>query len=600
MALDGTRMELVLSTDEAMNFKRWLGERHENDAIAVDTETTGLDPRAPDAKIRLIQFGDTMTGWSIPWEDWRGLAMEALRQYDGQWVYHNLAFELKWLHQHTPNGYRVPRDRSVDTMIAAHIINPLGSGALKTLSRKYVDSDAASGQSILDAGMADNGWTWATVPVTYDPYWFYAATDAVLTARLWDRFKNQVGPGAEYADVFDLEMAVRFIVSRMEEHGASVDVSYAKQQFIALEQEASTVEKWADAAFGINIASNDQLGRKLVELGGELLDKTKTGKDKVDKFTLQVLRDPENGYPAAVQILAEQALRARRARKFASTYFRNFVEKSYGGLLHADVRTLGARTGRMSVANPPLQQLPKGNALVRNAFVPSEGNVLVTADYSQIEMRLVAEASGDTGLIEAFRTADATGGDFFVEMGKQIYADPHFQKSDKRRGLIKNTMYGKAYGAGPAKMAESAGVPVARMEAVVRTIEERFPGLTEFMQSIESDGWERQKRTGQGYVVTPLGRRLPADENRLYALTNYYVQSWAADVLKKALVRLDAAGYDSFMVLPVHDEIVIDIPTEYAEQAERDVPLLMQELDHDIPLTADADGGLLRWGQKYE
>ena len=186
--------------------------------------------------------------------------------------------------------------------------------------------------------------------------------------------------------------------------------------------------------------------------------------------------------------------------------------------------------------------------------------MLVTADYSQIEMRLVAEASGDPGLIEAFRTADSTGGDFFVEMGKQIYREPDFKKSDKRRGLIKNTMYGKAYGAGPAKMAESAGVPVSRMQAVVETIDQRFPGLTSFMKGIESDGWERQKKEGQGYVVTPLGRRLPADENRLYALTNYYVQSWAADILKKALVRLDASGTTLDMVPPVHDEIVIDIP----------------------------------------
>ena len=98
------------------------------------------------------------------------------------------------------------------------------------------------------------------------------------------------------------------------------------------------------------------------------------------------------------------------------------------------------------------------------------------------------------------------------------------------------------------------------MQAVVETIDTPFPGMTSFMKGIESDGWERQKAEGQGYVVTPLGRRLPADENRLYALTNYYVQSWAADILKKALVRLDASGYDEFLVLPVHDEIVIDIP----------------------------------------
>ena len=252
---------------------------------------------------------------------------------------------MKWMHHFTP-GYRIPRERSVDTMLAAHIINPLGSGGLKPLSAKYVDRGAAAGQEALDNGMAANGWTWATVPITYEPYWAYAALDTVLTARLWDRFKGQVGPGGPYADVFDLEMAVRFIVSRMEEHGAAIDVEYADRQYHRLNDEADAVEAWAKDAFGIKISSNDQLGAKLIELGGVLLDKTAGGKPKVDKYTLQVLKDPENEFPPAVQMLAEQALRARSARKFASTYFKTLSEKSYDGLIHADVRTLGARTGR--------------------------------------------------------------------------------------------------------------------------------------------------------------------------------------------------------------------------------------------------------------
>ena len=599
MSLSGTQLELVNSFDMAMAFKRWLGERHANDAIAVDTETTGLDPRAAGAGIRLIQFGDTMSGWSLPWEDWRGLAMEALTGWDGLFVYHNLAFEHKWFVQHAPLGWRPYRDRSVDTMIAAHIINPLGRAGLKDLSALHVDRKAAAGQNALNEAMGQHGWDWATVPIDFEPYWAYASLDTVLTARLWDKFQHDVGPGQRYADVFDLEMAVRFIVSRMEEHGARVDVDYSSQQFTRLNDEADSVEAWAKGAFGVKISSNDQLGKKLVEMGGELFDKTATGRDKVDKLTLQILKDPENGYSPAVQMLAEQALRARSARKFASTYFKNFTEKSYGGLVHADIRTLGARTARMSVGQPALQQIPKNNSLVRRAFVPSDGNVLVTCDYEQVEARVFAEMSKDAGLIEAFRVADSTGGDFFVELGKQIYADPGFHKADKRRGLIKNVTYGRMYGAGVAKMAESAGVPVSRMEVVAKSMDDRFPGMSEFMKQLESDGWERQQKEGQGYVITPLGRRLPADENRLYALTNYMIQSTAADVLKKAIVRLDASGYDAFMTLPVHDELVFDIPAEYADQALRDVPILMQELDHSIPLTASADGPLPDWGSKY-
>jgi len=119
------------------------------------------------------------------------------------------------------------------------------------------------------------------------------------------------------------------------------------------------------------------------------------------------------------------------------------------------------------------------------------------------------------------------------------------------------------------------------------------------MTKIESTGVERERKEGEAYVITPVGRRLPADKGKVYALVNYYLQSWAADVLKKSLVRLDAAGYDNFMILPVHDEIVMDIPTQYAEQALRDVPKIMQELDHVVPLTAESEGPLARWGDKY-
>jgi DNA polymerase-1 len=598
MSLDGTQLHLVETLDEAMAFKRWLGERHVNNAIAIDTETTGLNPRERGAAIRLIQFGDTQQGWSIPWQDWRGLALEAMREFDGQQVYHNSAFEMKWIHEHS--AYRIPRSRSVDTMIAAHIINPLGAGGLKPLAAKYVDRRAGAGQNILHEAMNEHGWTWATIPVNFGPYHEYAALDTVLTAQLWDKFKGYVGPGSSYQQVFDLEMAVRFVVSGMEERGALIDLAYSEDRYAYLTDIADRISEWAEAAFKINIASNTQLGETLIGLGGELFDFTPTGQPKVDKYTLTVLSDPDNDYPAACQTLAAQALRSRRARKFASTYFRNFIEQNVGGYIHADIRTLGARTARMSVGQPALQQLPKNNSLVRNAFIPREGNTLVTCDYSQIEMRLLAEASRDKDLQAAFNTADETGGDFFVEMGKQIYADPSFEKSDKRRGLIKGTMYGSAYGAGVAKMAETAGVPVPRMQVVVDSIAEKFPGIKGFMSEIESKGVEREYKEGEAYVITPIGRRLPADKGKVYALTNYYLQSWAADVLKKALVRLDAAGYDEFLILPVHDEVVLDIPKDYAEQALRDVPLIMQELDHAVPLTAESEGGLDRWGEKYK
>jgi DNA polymerase-1 len=595
--LNDVNLHYVDTVDGAMQLMRWLGERHENDLVAVDTETTGLDPRDPGAAIRLIQFGDTKHGWAVPWENWRGLALEVFKKWEGTWGLWNLAFEAKWLSAHSP--FTFPRDRTVDSMIGAHVIDPLGSGALKQNSVRYVDRRAAAGQGRLNEAFAANGWSWDTVPLDFGPYHQYAALDTVLTAGMWAHQKPLLT--GDYKRVFDMEMAVRFIISKMETRGARVDLDYSREKYEFLTDYAHQIETWAKAALGINLGSTQQLAKVLTNYGVEITSTTPTGLPQVDKALLKIVANEDNGYSPDARMIATQTLRMRRSRKYASTYFANFLAKADGNsMIHADIRTLGARTGRMSISAPALQQCPKDSALVRNAFVPSEGNVILTCDYSQIEARLLAEFSKDEDLQRAFRTADETGGDFFVEVGKQVYADPSFTKKDRRRGLIKNVFYGKMYGAGAEKMAESAGIPVERMRDVVLSIEARFPGINQFMHKIEQLGKQREATGGQGYVVTPLGRRLPCDPNKTYTLTNYVIQSSAADILKNALIRLDAAGYDPFMALPVHDEVVFDIPREYAEQAERDVPQIMAELGHPVPLTADADGPFERWGEKYQ
>jgi DNA polymerase-1 len=417
---------------------------------------------------------------------------------------------------------------------------------------------------------------------------------------LWSNWRSQMT--TTYHQVFQMEMATRFIISNMEMHGARVDREYSQLQWDKLAAYADQIQAWGKEAFKINLGSNVRLAELLVsedESIKDIANYTPGQQMQVDKALLHLLSNPENGYSSRLQTIARQVLHMRKSRKYASTYFENFVRGSSDGLVHAEIRTLGARTGRMSIASPAMQQCPKDSALVRNAFIPSEGNVIVTCDYSQIEMRILAELSRDSFLQQAFLSADESGGDFFVEIGRQVYADPSFTKKDKRRNLIKSTMYGKAYGAGPETMAATAGVKVDKMKEVINTLDLNYPGINGFMHQVEVVGRNREVDTGQGFVTTKVGRRLPCDTGRLYTLTNYLIQSTAADVLKQAIIRLDAAGYDRFMVLPVHDEVVLDIPADYAEQALRDVPLIMQELDHPVPFTADADGPFDRWGEKY-
>lgn len=597
-ALDGVNLQLVLTLDEAMEFKRWLGTRRANNAIAVDTETTGLDPRDPGAAIRLIQFGDTTHGWAIPWQDWRGLALEALNAWDGDWVYHNVAFERRWLECHSP--YRVDFSRSWDTMIAAHILDPLASGALKTLSRIHVDPRAAAGQRRLDDGMTQNGWSWATVPVTYPHYWTYGSLDATLTALLWDKFRGDLEGAGKYANVMTLEMAVLDVIGKMEQRGVSVDVEYSEREYARLIERSDIIKTWGKETHGVALGSPQQVAALLASKGISFANFTATGKPQVDKDLLKLLSNPDAGHSQEIQDIARGTLLLRESTKIANTYFRTFIESNIDNIVRPTIKTLGARTARMSVSGIPFQQLPKKDGLVRGAVVPrSEDNVILSADYSQIEMRVLAQFSEDQALQQAFITADDTGGDFFVEVGKDVYQEPGFVKSDKRRTLIKNVCYGLAYGAGVTKMAQSAGVPESQMRPVADGLISKYPGIKRFMRGAESEGAMRERMEGQGYVLTPLGRRLPCDEGKSYTLTNYKIQSTAADILKQALVRLDSSEYGEYMILPVHDEVVFDLPRNMVDRGLIEIPEIMQDLTYAVPLLAEAEGGFERWGDKY-
>jgi DNA polymerase-1 len=255
----------------------------------------------------------------------------------------------------------------------------------------------------------------------------------------------------------------------------------------------------------------------------------------------------------------------------------------------------------MSITNPALQTLPKGDDVVRRAFIPKDDDhVIITSDLDQVEFRMFASLSKDPNLITLFNRADATGSDPFTEIGREIYNDPTMQKSDKRRALIKGTVYGRLYGAGVAKQAVTAGVPEPQMRQVSDAFDRRFPGMSYFQKQIEDAGMRRLQSEGQGYVYTWTGRRLPCDEDRVYTLVNYLIQGGAAEVFKANLVKLDQADLTELLIVPVHDEIVLQAPRKDADEIKQIVKQCMTTSDGwDVPLTADVDGPLETWGDKY-
>jgi DNA polymerase-1 len=484
-------------------------------------------------------------------------------------------------------------------MIMSQIIDPIGSAALKKLTAQYVDGKAAALQTHLDNSLHENGWTWGTVPVNFEPYWAYGALDPVLTMRLFEQFWEKCGTGGIYSTPYELEMATRKIATRMELNGARVDLDYSQKKFDELNQYGESVRKWGQDTYGMSITSNIQLVRQLEKMGADITETTPSGQKSASKDQLKML--VRDGSPE-VQQLADVVLKQRKADKLANTYFKNFLEGNINGIVHPSIRTLAARTGRMSITQPALQTLPSGDATVRRAFIPKDDDhLIISSDLDQVEFRLTANLSQDQDLINLFNEADRTGGDVFTEIMRQVYQDPTAQKSDNRRKLIKGVVYGKLYGAGVTTMALTAGVSDAQMKSVVDAFDQNYPGVRYMAQAIEDAGMKRLRSEGVGYVKTKTGRRLPCDDDRVYSLTNYLIQASAAEIFKQNLVKLDQADLTEYLIVPVHDEIVLNVPKNNVEEIMQTVRECMTTTEGwDVPLTAGVDGPFENWGAKYD
>lgn len=602
--LSNVKLHLVDSTEKASEFISWLGQRRPHNAVAIDIETGeypgthkkgALSPWHGD--IRLVQVGDGEQGWAIPWDSWKGVFYQGMKNYDGPIVCHNIAFEAKWFA--VKSEWELPWHQAHDTMIMAQVIDPLGTGALKKLAAQYVDGRSVALQDTLDKQFVENGWTWGTVPVTFEPYWAYGALDTVLTMKLWEQFYEKCGPGKVYSLPYEIEMATRKIVTRMEVNGARVDLDYSQKKLDELTQYTETVKQWGKDTYGASITSNVQLVRIFEGLGAEITEFTPSGQKSMTKDQLKLISI--NGNAESKQ-LADLVLQQRKADKLASSYFSNFLADNVNGYVHPSVRTMGARTGRMSITDPALQTLPSGDATVRKAFIPKdEDHVIISSDLDQVEFRLTANFSGDQPLIDLFNEADRTGGDVFTSIMQEVYQDKTLTKSDPRRKLIKGVIYGKLYGAGVDKMALTAGVQTEQMKSVVDGFDRSYPGVKMFQKGVEDAGMRRLRDEGQGYVQTRTGRRLPCDDDRVYSLTNYLIQATAAEVFKQNLIKLDQADLTEYLIVPVHDEIVLQAPKDDAAEISRIVQDCMTTRDGwSVPLTAGVDGPFKSWGEKYE
>ena len=583
------QFHLVESIDDLMEMKRWAGERRET-PMGVDTESGGLSPWH--TRLRTIQLGDKHHGWCVPWDQWGGGALEILKAYKGEFTWHNLSHDAKFMEVKT--GWQVPWNRCHDTMIGARIQDPSRPAGLKPLTSRLVDPAALAGQQALDDGMKQQGWTWDTVPLNFRPYWIYAAMDPVLNAYLWEKIIPSVRSSC--SEVYDLEMATVRIATKMMLKGMRVDPEYIVRERAKLAEFSERARKWLRSAHGVTSPlSGGQIAKALDRLGHEIDAFTDGGAPKMDKENLE--RYQKTSSSTQVSELCRYVLAIRHADKMVHTYLDNFLElRDANDIIHCSINTLAAKTGRMSASEPSLQNLPRDDKMIRGSYIPREGNVLTTSDLDQVEMRLTAHFSEDEGLINAFYVADNGGDDFFTTLARDLFNDPSLIKADPRRQVMKNTMYAKAYGASVRKMALTSGAPYEEVDRVNKMLDTQFPGMPNIMRKLIDDAM-RMKRDGKKPgVFFDNGRFVPCESGSEYKLLNYRIQGTAAEYLKRAMVNMEAAGIGDLLLLPVHDEILADVPRDDAPEVLRIIQECMTDrTTYRVPVTADGKIMTERW-----
>lgn len=588
--LENVQLHLVQSLSDAMEMKRWASERRET-PLGVDTESSGLSHQRDN--MRLIQLGDLRHGWAVP-AIWSGAAVEILQEYDGDFVFHHGQFDQRFIRKAT--GYSIPWHKIQDTLILAALADPTRPKGLKPLAARLIDRNATAGERLLSDGMKVNGWDWGTVPVDYPPYHLYAALDPVLTCNLYQIFASRIAE--ECPEAYDLERSVTPILASMMDTGLFVDKEYVTTNLAKIRDSITKMREWLNTVHGVNsLMSARQIDAALRAQGVEITATTKTGLPSVDKEALEAISIASDVLESA-RDLAKTVLRARHGEKICGTYLENFLEiMGSDGAIHPSINQLPARTSRMSISDPSLQNLPRTDVVVRGAFIPRPGNVYISCDFSQVEMRLAAALSNDAGLIAAFHEADNGGRDFYSAIAGDLFGGT-IDKEDPRRQAVKSMSYASLYGAGLTKQAATAGVTVAQLKPIRDAFDARFPGLNDLARAIQAEAVSNMASDPEGRpaVRTSTGRRLPGDGPKAYALLNYKLQGEAAEQLKRAVSSVAAAGLGDLARLPVHDEILFEAPAESADEIKHTIIEAMTDRErYAVPIMCEAKIMPIRW-----
>ena len=589
---------LVHLVDGDAAYKKLLGELNQASAIAFDTETSGTDPLRSD----LIGVSITVRegeAWYVPtvlstagshyFIDPRSPKFEpiamALRHKDTRLIAHNAKFDLEMLLL-----VGVTIDKPVfDTMIAQFLSDPGGQSlGLKAMAFTHMGWHMTHIDELI--GKGKNQITMREVPV--DRVAPYAAADADATWRLAAILEPLLQQRNQEKLFYTVELPLIPVLTDMELTGVALDVRYLGELSVEMTERLRELEKaiYNSAGMVFNINSTQQLSDVLfgrLQLPTQGLRKTAGGTFSTAADVLESLQDT---HPIISLILQHREL-----SKLKGTYVDALpaLVNPATGRVHTDFNQTGAVTGRLSSSDPNLQNIPIKTEIgrrVRKAFIPRQGWRLVSADYSQVELRILAHLADDPVLKAAFER----GEDIHASTAAAIYDTPLKAVTSMQRSLAKRINFGIAYGMGAYALAQNTGMSQAEAQDFIRKYFERFPRVRSWLDNT------KRKAAETGYVETILGRRryfpelqAPAsgvnDQMRRRAereAINHPVQGSAADIMKIAMINVHRSigegGLQGKLTLQVHDELVLECPTGEVEAV---CELVKREMENAYPLS---------------
>ncbi|HXH37040.1 MAG TPA: DNA polymerase I, partial [Thermoanaerobaculia bacterium] len=504
---------------------------------------------------------------------------------------HDIKLQLRRL---AANGWPLPK-RFSDTMIMSYVINPgLPSHIFSNVARDWLKRDVASRKDVAKTAplFALDHEIGATA---LSPYQQYLGEKSDVTIALKEILVPELRRDPALVDIYDrIELPLIPVLERMEARGIKIDVVLLREMSAKMALQLAQLEKeiYAEAGTDFNINSPQQLGHILFEkLQYPVLKKTKG--TKAFSTSVEVLQELA-GHGFAVPRLI---LLHRELHKLKSTYIDALPQLvTKDGRVHTSFNQAVAATGRLSSSDPNLQNIPIRTELgreIRKAFVAEEGNVLLAADYSQVELRILAHISQDGDLIETFRR----GADIHRATASKMFNVPEDQLTHDQRRAAKTINFGVLYGMSAFRLSNELNIPTGQAKDFIDAYFARYPKIQEYLDRT----LEEARRSGKVTTLFGRVRYIPEIHNKSFTVrgnaermaTNAPIQGTAADILKLAMIALDERLDDAApMLLTVHDEIVIEVPEARASDVAGIVKETMENIfPLAVPLAVDAHYG---------